>query len=103
MRLVVLPQAARRVLPSIVSQSVGLLKDTSLGFVVSYAELLYSGKVLANFNGLLIQTYIVVALVYLVVNASLSALARSLDRSAAGRGGSRRRITRGRRIIRVNR
>lgn len=95
MRLVVLPQAARRVLPSIVSQSVGLLKDTSLGFVVSYAELLYSGKVLANYNGLLIQTYIVVALVYLVVNASLSALARSLDRSVAGRGGARRRkITR---------
>ncbi|GAA4558554.1 amino acid ABC transporter permease [Planotetraspora kaengkrachanensis] len=79
MRLIVLPQAARRVLPSIVSQSVGLLKDTSLGFVVSYAELLYSGKVLANYNGLLIQTYIVVALVYLVVNASLSKLARTLE------------------------
>ncbi|MBP2703771.1 amino acid ABC transporter permease [Microbispora sp. RL4-1S] len=79
LRLVVLPQAARRVLPSIVSQSVGLLKDTSLGFVVSYAELLYSGKVLANYNGLLIQTYIVVALIYLVVNASLSKLARALE------------------------
>ncbi|GII58687.1 amino acid ABC transporter permease [Planotetraspora thailandica] len=79
MRLIVLPQAARRVLPSIVSQSVGLLKDTSLGFVVSYAELLYSGKVLAAYNGLLIQTYIVVALVYLVVNASLSKLARTLE------------------------
>ncbi|MBX6381858.1 MAG: amino acid ABC transporter permease [Microbispora sp.] len=98
MRLVVLPQAARRVLPSIVSQSVGLLKDTSLGFVVSYTELLYSGKVLANYNGLLIQTYIVVALVYLVVNASLSALARFLDRSVAGGGGpGRRKITRVRR------
>lgn len=79
MRMILLPQAARRVLPSIVSQSVGLLKDTSLGFVVSYAELLYSGKVLATYNGLLIQTYIVVALVYLVVNASLSKLARVLD------------------------
>ncbi|MDH2427022.1 amino acid ABC transporter permease [Sphaerisporangium sp. TRM90804] len=79
MRMIVLPQAARRVLPSIVSQSVGLLKDTSLGFVVSYAELLYSGKVLANYNHLLIQTYIVVALVYLVVNASLSKLARTLE------------------------
>jgi glutamate transport system permease protein len=79
MRLIVLPQAARRVLPSIVSQSVGLLKDTSLGYVVSYAELLYSGKVLANYNGLLIQTYIVVALIYLVVNASLSKLARTLE------------------------
>ncbi|MFC4535587.1 amino acid ABC transporter permease [Sphaerisporangium dianthi] len=84
MRLIVLPQAARRVLPSIVSQSVGLLKDTSLGFVVSYAELLYSGKVLANYNHLLIQTYIVVALVYLVVNASLSKLARTLEARQAG-------------------
>ncbi|MEU4577579.1 amino acid ABC transporter permease [Nonomuraea sp. ATR24] len=79
MRLVVLPQAARRVLPSIVSQSVGLLKDTSLGFVVSYAELLYSGKVLAAYNGLLIQTYLVVALIYLLVNLSLSKLARTLE------------------------
>ncbi|MEV0968321.1 amino acid ABC transporter permease [Microtetraspora glauca] len=79
MRTIVLPQAARRVLPSIVSQSVGLLKDTSLGFVVSYAELLYSGKVLAAYNGLLIQTYIVVALVYLAINGSLSKLARVLE------------------------
>lgn len=79
MRLIVLPQAARRVLPSIVSQSVGLLKDTSLGYVVSYGELLYSSRVLANYNGLLIQTYIVVALVYLAVNMALSKLARTLE------------------------
>ena len=50
MRLVVLPQAARNVPPSLVSQSVGLLKDTSLGFVVSYTELLYSGQVLASYT-----------------------------------------------------
>jgi glutamate transport system permease protein len=79
MQSIVLPQAARRVLPSIVSQSVGLLKDTSLGFVVSYSELLFSGKVLANYNHLLIQTYLVIALMYLVVNGSLSKLARVLD------------------------
>lgn len=79
MRLIVLPQAARRVLPSLVSQSVGLLKDTSLGYVVSYAELLYSGKVLANYNHLLIQTYIIIALVYLVINATLSKVARTLE------------------------
>ncbi|RJQ75175.1 amino acid ABC transporter permease [Pseudonocardiaceae bacterium YIM PH 21723] len=79
MRMIVLPQAARRVLPSLISQSVGLVKDTSLGFVVSYAELLYSGKVLANYNGLLIQTYLVIALIYLVINAVLSKLARVLE------------------------
>jgi glutamate transport system permease protein len=79
MRMIVLPQAARRVLPSLVSQSAGLLKDTSLGFVVSYAELLYSGKVLANYNQLLIQTYLVIALIYLVINATLSKIARTLE------------------------
>ncbi|MFC9973947.1 amino acid ABC transporter permease [Spirillospora sp. NPDC127200] len=79
MRMIVLPQAARRVLPSLISQSAGLLKDTSLGYVVSYAELLYSGKVLANYNHLLIQTYLVVALVYLVINATLSKVARTLE------------------------
>lgn len=104
MRLIVFPQAARRVLPSIVSQSVGLLKDTSLGFVVSYAELLFSGKVLANFNHLLIQTYIVIALIYLMVNATLSKLARTLegkqshDAGSARRGGSLR--LRGERALR---
>lgn len=97
MRLVVLPQAARRVLPSIVSQSVGLLKDTSLGYVVSYAELLYSGKVLAAYNGLLIQTFLVVAAVYLVVNMSLSKLARVLEaRQGSAPAGPRRRFTRAR-------
>ncbi|MGH3392908.1 MAG: amino acid ABC transporter permease [Actinomadura sp.] len=79
MRMIVLPQAARRVLPSLVSQSAGLLKDTSLGYVVSYAELLYSGKVLANFNHLLIQTYLVIALIYFVINLALSKLARTLE------------------------
>jgi len=91
MRIIVFPQAARRVLPSIISQSVGLLKDTSLGFVVSYSELLFSGKVLANYNHLLIQTYVVIALVYLVVNALLAKLARTLERRQSHDGGPARR------------
>lgn len=83
MRLIVLPQAIRHVLPSLVSQSVGLLKDTALGYVVSYMELLQSARVLANFNHLLIQSFLVVAVIYLVVNASLSKLARHLEARSA--------------------
>lgn len=79
MRLVVLPQALLRLAPSLVSQVVGLLKDTSLGFVVSFTELLYSGQVLASYTRLLIQTYLVVAVIYLVINASLSKFARVLQ------------------------
>ena len=80
MRLVVLPQALRNVTPSLVSQLVSLMKDTSLGYIVAYTELLYRGQVLSAFNHLLIQTFLVVTLIYLVVNGSLSALAFRLQK-----------------------
>ncbi|GGN17352.1 amino acid ABC transporter permease [Lentzea pudingi] len=82
-RFVVLPQAVRHMTPLLVTQAVSLLKDTSLGYVVSYAELLFNGRVLANYNGLLVQTFIVVALVYLVVNLALSRLAHRLEAARA--------------------
>lgn len=80
MRLVVLPQSLRNVSPSLVSQLVSLLKDTSLGFIVAYTELLYRGQVLSAYNHLLIQTFLVVTFIYLVVNGSLSAFAFRLQR-----------------------
>ena len=79
-RRVVLPQALRNVTPSLVSQVVSLLKDTSLGYVVAFTELLYRAQVLTSYNRLLIQTYVVVTLVYLVVNGSLSWFASWLRR-----------------------
>lgn len=83
-RLVVLPQALRFVAPSLVTQLVSLVKDTSLGYIVAFTELLYRGQVLAAFNHLLIQTFVVVTLIYLVFNGLLSALASRL-RSAPRR------------------
>jgi glutamate transport system permease protein len=84
MRLVVLPQALRSVTPSLVSQLVSLLKDTSLGYVVAFTELLFRAQVLAAFNHLLVQTFLVVTAIYLVCNGLLSALARRLQ-SVIGR------------------
>jgi glutamate transport system permease protein len=46
---------------------------------VAFTELLYRGQVLATYLHLLIPTYLVVTLVYLVVNGSLSALAAHLQ------------------------
>jgi glutamate transport system permease protein len=85
MRLVVLPQAIRNVTPSLVTQLVSLMKDTSLGFVVAFTELLYRGQVLSSFNGLLIQTYLVVTFIYLLVNGSLSAFASRLQKKPGKR------------------
>lgn len=77
-RLVVLPQALRFATPSLVTQLVSLVKDTSLGYIVAFTELLYRAQVLSTFNQLLIQTFIVVTLIYLVFNGMLSTLAARL-------------------------
>jgi glutamate transport system permease protein len=86
MRFVVLPQAVRHVTPALVSQLVSLLKDTSLGYVVAFTELLYRAQVLSAYNHLLVQTFLVVTFIYLVCNGSLSALAHRLRRSEKAHG-----------------
>jgi glutamate transport system permease protein len=86
MRFVVLPQAVRHVTPSLVSQLVSLLKDTSLGYVVALTELLYRAQVLSAYNHLLVQTFLVVTFVYLVCNGSLSFVAHRLRRSERKHG-----------------
>jgi glutamate transport system permease protein len=82
LRMILLPQAVRLMLPALVSQLVTLLKDTSLGFVIAYAELLRSGRNGVEFLGgrYSIPIYTAIAVIYIVVNGSLSLLARWLDR-----------------------
>jgi glutamate transport system permease protein len=79
MRLVVLPQAVRRMVPALVSQLVVLLKDTSLGFAVQYEELLRRGQLSGSFDGNLLQAIMVVAAMYITVNMTLSQVARRLE------------------------
>ncbi len=79
MLLVVIPQAARRMIPAIVSQLVTLLKDTSLGSVIGFEELLRRGRINGQFFGNPLQSYFVVACLYIVVNFTLSRLARRLE------------------------
>ncbi|MDQ4068721.1 MAG: amino acid ABC transporter permease [Actinomycetota bacterium] len=79
MLLVVIPQAARRMVPAIVSQLVTLLKDTSLGAAVTYFELLRRARVNGEFFGNMLQSLFVAAVLYIIVNFSLSRLARWLE------------------------
>ncbi|MBX6768293.1 MAG: amino acid ABC transporter permease, partial [Actinomadura rubrobrunea] len=67
MRLVLLPQAITAMMPAIVSQLVVLLKDTALGFIIAYNELLQAGfkQVPANYHNNLIQAGLVVAVIYI--------------------------------------
>jgi glutamate transport system permease protein len=81
--LVEFPQAFRQMLPIIVAQLVVLLKDTSLGFIVGYPELLRTTmNNLSSFfgNRYLFPLWMVTFLIYLVMNLSLSWFARWLAR-----------------------
>lgn len=79
MLIVIVPQAARRMVPAVVSQLVTLLKDTSLGFVIAYPELLRQARNSGEFFQNPLQTYFVAALMYIAVNLALSRLARRLE------------------------
>jgi glutamate transport system permease protein len=79
MLLVIIPQAARRMIPAIVSQLVTLLKDSSLGAAVGFFELLRSGRVNGEFFQNPLQSLFVVSVLYIIVNFALSMLARRLE------------------------
>jgi glutamate transport system permease protein len=74
-RLVLLPQAVRIMLPAVISQLVVVLKDTSLGFIILYPDLLFFAKTAALFLGNPIPMFFVCGLVFLLVNYTLSRLA----------------------------
>lgn len=76
---VILPQAIRLVLPSLVLALVSLLKDSTLGFVVSYNELQFQGKTMVSLTRFLVQTYLVVSGIYIVINFLLTRVALLLD------------------------
>lgn len=80
MRLILLPQATTAMMPAIVSQMVVLLKDTALGWVIAYEELLNFGlkQIPANF-GNLIPSAIVISVVYIALNLVLSYIATRLE------------------------
>ena len=79
---ILLPQAVRRMLPSLVSQLVVLNKDTSLGFIIGYAELLRRLQLNTQFFGqrYWFQFFVVGSAIYIAVNFTLSRLAVWLER-----------------------
>ena len=79
MTSVILPQAVRLVLPSLILALVTLLKDSTLGYVVSYNELQFQGKTLVSITRYLVQTYLVVSVIYIVINFLLTRIALALD------------------------
>ncbi|GAB3145536.1 amino acid ABC transporter permease [Micromonospora sonneratiae] len=82
-RMILLPQAFRIMLPALISQLVVVLKDTSLGFIISYEETLNIGKQIIGALGNPIQVYVIIGVMFIVVNYSLSKLAQYVQKRLA--------------------
>jgi glutamate transport system permease protein len=83
MFLVLLPQAIRAMLPTIISQLVVLLKDTALGFIITFQELLYYARYIGSqgaFGRPIVPSTIVATAIYVVMCLLLTALATYLER-----------------------
>ena len=90
MRFVVLPQAVVKMIPPIVSQFVTVIKDSSFAMAIGAYELMFKGTILAAKYWKaeqIITIYVVIALIYFIINFAISMLARRLqNRLSAGRG-----------------
>jgi glutamate transport system permease protein len=88
MRTVLLPQAFRIMLPALISQLVVALKDTSLGFIIGFQELLRRANLSIQTTRSPIQTLLIIAAIYIAINYSLGRLAEHVHaRTARARGG----------------
>jgi polar amino acid transport system permease protein len=80
LRLVVLPQAVRIVIPAIAGQLVSLIKDSSLLSVIAISEFTLAAQEVNSFTYSTLECYLPLAVGYLVLTLPLSALARALER-----------------------
>jgi His/Glu/Gln/Arg/opine family amino acid ABC transporter permease subunit len=76
---IVLPQALRRMAPAIVSQLITLTKDTSLAAIIALQELTRKGQQLFQFNGTILETMFVVAMIYFVICYALALVSNRLE------------------------
>ena len=80
LRLVILPQALQRVLPSLANEFITLIKDTSLAAVIGFDELFRQGQLVVATSYRAFEVYLAVALVYLVMTTTASLLLKQLER-----------------------
>jgi len=79
LRLVLLPQAFRIMLPALIGQLVVVLKDTSLGAFIGYEELLRRGNIGVQNLHNPIQLYLLIAGLFITMNYALSRLATAVE------------------------
>jgi glutamate/aspartate transport system permease protein len=83
MRLVILPQAFRNMLPVLLTQTIILFQDTSLVYVISATDFVGAASKIAQRDSRLVEMYLFVAIVYFVLCYTLSFGVKQLQRKIA--------------------
>ncbi len=83
MRLVILPQAFRNMIPVLLTQTIILFQDTSLVYVISATDFVGAAAKVAQRDSKLVEMYLFVAIVYFVLCFSLSYAVKHLQRKIA--------------------
>lgn len=84
-RIILLPQAITAMLPALVSQLVVIVKDSALGYIISYPELLRSSQTLASRWSNSIAAFIVAAALFIIINWLLTRFAGWVEGRARNR------------------
>jgi polar amino acid transport system permease protein len=80
MRLVILPQAIKRMVPPLVNQCILQLKNTSLVSALAVPDILYEGQLITSATYRPLETYTMVAVVYFLILFPLTQFAKRLER-----------------------
>jgi glutamate transport system permease protein len=86
LRSIELPQALTAMLPALIGQFVTVLKDSALGTAITYGELMSWSSILGSNFANTVPAYIVAAILFIIMNYSLSRLAVSVERRLSRRG-----------------
>lgn len=78
-RIIVLPQAIRRVIPPLSNQGVLIIKDTSLVASIAVAEMTFQARLLADRTAAVFEIFLALAILYIVITAVFGALMRLLE------------------------
>ena len=80
MQKVILPQAIRTMVPSIINQFIITLKDTSILSVIGFPELTKAGNIIVGNTFKVLEVWAIVAIMYMIVITILSKLAKRIER-----------------------
>lgn len=99
LRSIEVPQALVAMLPALVSQFVVILKDSALGYIITYSELLAYSRRLGSGEGNIFQALIVAAVIFIIINFMLTTFATKLSGRLSFRTGGKTRKEKNEKVL----